>query len=141
MSWTSSNETIAQVSNALGTQGLVTGLSVGNTPITATLNGVHGSTTITVTAAVLTAIAITPQDPSIAKGTMVRLTATGDFSDGTTEDLTSQVSWTSGDNGIAQVSAEAGYDVVLREVAQEPLAKGLGKIEAQLAASLVQVMG
>jgi 3-hydroxybutyryl-CoA dehydrogenase len=36
-------------------------------------------------------------------------------------------------HGIAQVSAEAGYEVVLREVAQEPLAKGLGKIEAQLA--------
>lgn len=36
-------------------------------------------------------------------------------------------------HGIAQVSAQAGYDVVLREVSQEQLDKGLGKIEKQLA--------
>src|SRR3954467_1282978 len=36
-------------------------------------------------------------------------------------------------HGIAQVTAEAGYDVVLREVDQEKLDKGIGKIEKQLA--------
>src|SRR5215217_6823916 len=36
-------------------------------------------------------------------------------------------------HGIAQVSAQAGYDVVLREVEQERLDKGIGKIEKQLA--------
>src|SRR3979490_2193454 len=36
-------------------------------------------------------------------------------------------------HGIAQVAAQAGYDVVLREVDDETLAKGLGKIEKQLA--------
>ena len=35
-------------------------------------------------------------------------------------------------HGIAQVSAQAGYDVVLREVDQERLDKGIGKIEKQL---------
>jgi 3-hydroxybutyryl-CoA dehydrogenase len=35
-------------------------------------------------------------------------------------------------HGIAQVSAQAGYDVVLREVDQERLKKGLGRIEKQL---------
>ena len=35
-------------------------------------------------------------------------------------------------HGIAQVSAQAGYDVVLREVDQEKLDKGIGKIEKQL---------
>jgi 3-hydroxybutyryl-CoA dehydrogenase len=36
-------------------------------------------------------------------------------------------------HGIAQVAAQAGYDVVLREVDQDRLDKGLGKIEKQLA--------
>jgi 3-hydroxybutyryl-CoA dehydrogenase len=36
-------------------------------------------------------------------------------------------------HGIAQVAAQAGYDVVVREVDEEKLNKGLGKIEKQLA--------
>ncbi len=36
-------------------------------------------------------------------------------------------------HGIAQVAAQAGYDVVVREVDQETLDQGLGKIEKQLA--------
>ncbi|HEX8646900.1 MAG TPA: 3-hydroxybutyryl-CoA dehydrogenase [Thermoleophilaceae bacterium] len=36
-------------------------------------------------------------------------------------------------HGIAQVSAEAGYDVVLREVDEGRLQKGIGRIEKQLA--------
>src|SRR5256886_10508859 len=35
-------------------------------------------------------------------------------------------------HGIAQVSAQAGYEVVLREVDQERLDKGLGRIQKQL---------
>src|SRR3954447_12592819 len=36
-------------------------------------------------------------------------------------------------HGIAQVSATAGYDVVVREVSDELCQKGVGKIEKQLA--------
>src|SRR5690348_8484040 len=36
-------------------------------------------------------------------------------------------------HGIAQVAAEAGYEIVLREVDDATLAKGVGKIEKQLA--------
>jgi 3-hydroxybutyryl-CoA dehydrogenase len=36
-------------------------------------------------------------------------------------------------HGIAQVAAQAGYEVVLREVDEATLAKGMGKIEKQLA--------
>ena len=36
-------------------------------------------------------------------------------------------------HGIAQVSAQAGYHVVVREVSEDVLAKGMGKIEKQLA--------
>ena len=36
-------------------------------------------------------------------------------------------------HGIAQVTAQSGYDVIVREVDEGPLEKGLGRIEAQLA--------
>ena len=36
-------------------------------------------------------------------------------------------------HGITQVAAQAGYDVVVREVGEEELAKGIGKVESQLA--------
>ncbi len=39
-------------------------------------------------------------------------------------------------HGIAQVAAQAGYQVVLREVDEATLAKGIGKIEKQLARSV-----
>jgi 3-hydroxybutyryl-CoA dehydrogenase len=39
-------------------------------------------------------------------------------------------------HGIAQVAAQAGYDVVLREVDDDRLAKGVGKIEKQLARAI-----
>ena len=35
-------------------------------------------------------------------------------------------------HGITQVAAQAGYDVVVREVSQEKLDSGLGKISGQL---------
>ncbi len=36
-------------------------------------------------------------------------------------------------HGISQICAQAGWDVVVREIDQEPLDKGLGKVEKQLA--------
>ncbi|MDQ3767891.1 MAG: 3-hydroxyacyl-CoA dehydrogenase NAD-binding domain-containing protein, partial [Actinomycetota bacterium] len=36
-------------------------------------------------------------------------------------------------HGIAQVAAQSGYDVVLREIDQERLDRGVGRIEKQLA--------
>ncbi len=71
--------------------------------VTATQGAVSGSATVTITPAVLTSIMITPPNPSIAKGTTVQLTATGTFSDGTTQDLTGSASWTSAPASLATV--------------------------------------
>jgi len=108
VSWTSSDGTIAIVSNGAGTQGRVTGVAVGMATISATLGGVAGSAVVTVTSAVLTSIALTPAMPSLAKGTTLQMTATGGYSDGTTQDLTTQVAWSSGDTTVAVVSNAAG---------------------------------
>ena len=39
-------------------------------------------------------------------------------------------------HGIAQVAAQSGYEVVLREVDEQALARGVGKIEKQLSRAL-----
>ena len=105
VTWASSASSVAGVSNTAPNQGLVTGSAVGNATITATLAGVSGATTLTVTSAVLTAIAVTPAEPSVANGTTVQLTATGTFSDRTTQNLTASAIWTSSSNAIATVSS------------------------------------
>jgi uncharacterized protein YjdB len=108
VSWTSSTGAIATVSNT----GLITGTSVGSTTITATQAGVSGTTIVTVTGAVLTSITVTPTNSSIAKGTSTPLTATGNFSDGSTHDLTTSVTWTSS-TPLAMVSNAAGSQGVV----------------------------
>src|SRR5262249_46630609 len=104
VTWSSGNGGIATVSTAPGTLGLVTGVSIGNTPITATLSGIAGSTSVTVTAATVSWITITVPVGTIAKGTTHQLTATCNLSDGTTADCTTVVNWSSSNSGIATVS-------------------------------------
>ena len=106
VTWGSSDQSLAIISNASGSQGQVTGTGVGGVTISATLPdvpGVTGSAIVTVTAVVLTSITVTPTGPSISNGATVPLTATGTFSDGSTKDLTTQVSWTSSSDTIAHV--------------------------------------
>jgi hypothetical protein len=51
----------------------------------------------------LSSITLTPANPSIVTGGSQQFTATGTFSDGSTQDLTSQVTWSA--TGLVQVSA------------------------------------
>jgi hypothetical protein len=76
--------------------GLATGVAVGTSGITASLNGVTSpADVLTVTAAKLESIAVTPASPSIAKGSTKQFTATGTYSDSSTKNLTSKVTWKS----------------------------------------------
>lgn len=55
--------------------------------------------------ATLTSIAVVPARSAIAIGMEVQLTATGRYSDGTTDDLTGSVTWASSRTDVAGVSA------------------------------------
>ena len=103
--WSSSDLGVATIS---GSQGLATSVSSGVTNIIATLGSISGSTTLTVTTATLESIAITPTNPSIANGTDQPFTATGTYSDNSTQDLTDTVTWSSFDLGIATISGSQG---------------------------------
>ncbi len=104
MSWSSSAPTVATVSGALGSQGLARGLAVGTTTIWVTLGGVVGSTQLTITPATLQQVQVTPNAPSLAAGLSLQLTATGVYSDGSTQDLSAQATFASSDAATASVS-------------------------------------
>jgi uncharacterized protein YjdB len=107
--WTSSSTSIATVSNTAGSNGLATAAGSGSTTIQAALGGVNGSTLLTVTAATtatLTVIVVSPQYPLITDASSTQaFTATGHYSDGTTQDLTSSATWSSSNTGVAMVAS------------------------------------
>lgn len=101
--WTSSPASIATVSDIVGSKGLATGIVPGNATITTFFAGEVGTAALTVTGATLTSLTITPDDPSIPLGSSQRFTANGNFSDGTTENLTNQATWTSSSVSVATI--------------------------------------
>ncbi len=56
------------------------------------------------TTATLVSIAVTPSPASVPLGTTLQLTATGSYSDGTKQNLTSSVTWSSSSSGTASVN-------------------------------------
>lgn len=101
VTWASSAPTIASVSSG----GLVTGLAAGSATLTAASGATSAQAQVSVTAATLTALTITPASPSLAKGATRQLTAMGAYSDGTSRDLTGSVTWTSSAPAVASVNA------------------------------------
>ncbi len=118
VTWASSDAAVAQVSNAGGSEGQVSAVAQGTASVSATLGLVSGATTVTVTAAVLQSVALSPTNPSVAIGTMRALTATATFSDNTTVDVTAQATWTSGATGVATVGNAPGTTGQVTGVAQ-----------------------
>jgi len=108
VTWSSSNTSVAMISNTSGSNGLAAAVGSGSATITATSGGVSGSTTCTVTDAVLISIAITPTNPKIAVGYKRQFTAEGTFSDNITQDISTAVTWSSSDTNVATISNSAG---------------------------------
>jgi hypothetical protein len=79
-----------------------------------TINGTSGSLMHTVSpnpvlivngAATLTTLAVTPANSSVAKSATKQYTATGTYSDNSTKNLTSSVTWTSSNTGVATIAS------------------------------------
>ena len=98
--WSSSSTSVATVSG-----GLATGVAVGSTTIQATSGSISGSTNLTVTAATLVSIAVTPANPSIAVGQQQQFTATGTYTDGSHQNLTATATWSSSAPSVATIAA------------------------------------
>ncbi len=105
VTWTSSSPAVAIVSNA-GIKGTATGVAPGSSTIGALFAGQAGSTTLQVTNATLTALAVSPNSASIALGASQNLAAKGTFSDGSVLDLSTQVVWTSSNANVAVINTQ-----------------------------------
>ena len=60
------------------------------------------------TAATLVSIAVTPANPDIANGTTQQFTATGPYTDASTQDVSATVTWASTSTTVATVSDTLG---------------------------------
>ena len=102
--WSSSAPGVATITPG----GLATGVKTGQSSLSATLGSITGSAALAVTAPVLVSIAVTPGNASIAVGTKQQFTATGTYSDASTQNLTSTAAWSSSAPSVATISDASG---------------------------------
>ena len=127
-SWSTGDGSIATIS----APGVATSVAVGSTRVSATAGAVSGATTITVSPAVLVSIAVTPAIPTIPLGTAQPFTATGSYTDGSTQNITGTVQWSSDTLTVATISNAAGT---------QGNASGVGQGSATITASVGSVTG
>jgi hypothetical protein len=115
--WTSSSTAVADfITTAKPIR--VKGIAPGTATLTATVKGVSGTFTLTVSNATVTSIAITPVDPSISQGLAIQFAASGTFSDSTTQDLTFDVAWSSTPGTFASVSNDSASKGLAKALAE-----------------------
>lgn len=103
VTWKSSNTAVATITPA----GLVTGVAAGSTTLTASLNGVNGTESLTVTtqASTITSIAVSPSAASFAVNATQQFAATATYADGHTASVTSQAAWTASNTYVATINS------------------------------------
>ncbi|WP_365868109.1 ice-binding family protein [Arsukibacterium sp.] len=104
--WTSDTVEVATMNaSQTATSGLATAISTGMALIQASYAGIDGSTTLTVNSATLTAITVSPASATVLANDTAQFTATGTYSDGSSANITTAVSWTSADTTVAVMNA------------------------------------
>jgi len=102
LSWNSSATSAATITPT----GMATAVAAGQITITAALGNISGTTTLTIPVTTLVSLSVTPSNPAIAINTAQQYTATGAYSDGTFQALTSAVTWNSSDTSIASIAPD-----------------------------------
>lgn len=98
--WSSSDETVATVTNIPRFPGRVVGVRSGTAVITATSGDITASATIRVVDRTITGLTLSPPDPLLPVDAFQLMTAIADFNDGTTADVTNNCTWTSSDAAV-----------------------------------------
>lgn len=99
VTWSSSDISVASIAGG----GLASGLTLGSVTISATSGSVTGSTPVNVQSAVLSSITVRPVNRKIAPFTSQQFRAIGTYTDGSTHNVTGQVSWTSSNTAVATI--------------------------------------
>jgi uncharacterized protein YjdB len=106
VNWSSADGTVATV----GSDGVVHGVSEGQTAITAAANGHSAQVSVTVGAPVVTSLAVQAMPASVPLGETSQLTAIATMSDGTHPEVTNTATWTSSDENVASVNGSGVVD-------------------------------
>jgi len=101
VSWSSSPQGVVDVNAS----GLAIGLKLGTATVNARSGSITGTGTLTVSAALLTSIAITAGKVTMPLGTTQQMAATGTYTDHNTRDLTNSVSWSSAPGHIVSITS------------------------------------
>jgi uncharacterized protein YjdB len=111
VTWNSDTPTIASISSQSVNSGLARANNsmTGSAQIWATIAGCGGTcstdfVTLNVTPPVLQSITVTPASPSIAAGNTQQFSAQGNYSNGSTANITGLVTWMSSDTSVATVN-------------------------------------
>ncbi len=100
--WMSSAPEVALVTNAPTQQGRLLGVTAGTALLTARVGALQATVRVVVSAATLQGIDV-HAPPATVTWAPAAFAATGHFSDGTTQDLTPWVSWTSSDPAVLRL--------------------------------------
>ena len=120
VTWASENDEVATVSNASSSKGRLVTQSPSATAVeisaTITIGGVtrRGSLDLTVSNAALVSLDVSASTQKLAGGFRTPLTAMGTFGDGSTADVTTEVTWVTGNSNVATVSNVAGQEGVVK---------------------------
>ena len=103
--WSSSSASVAPISGDSTNTGAAPATAQGTATITASASGVSGTATFTVTAPTITSFSVSPESAAIPRATTQQFAATGTYSDGSTQDLTANSTWTSTATSIAPITS------------------------------------
>src|SRR6202795_1586713 len=101
VTWETSPSAVATIN----TNGNVIGVGEGVAQVTAAYQGVTGSTSVPVGQPGLLSITVSPNPSSLPAGETGQLTATGNFSDGSVQNLTQSAAWSSSAPNVATINA------------------------------------
>jgi len=104
VNWIIENPSIASINNAIGYEGMTQGLNLGESNVSASFDGHTSQSLLRVAPVVLQNIVISPSNPSISLGMTQAFSATGTYSDGSTQDITESLLWNTSDSQIATIS-------------------------------------
>jgi hypothetical protein len=106
--WSSADASSATVSNAAGSQGAISTLKANSVAIQAqdSASGVSGSVNLQITAANLVSIQISPKSAQIPAGGSQQYSAMGTYSDQSSMDITSTITWASSNPSVASITAQ-----------------------------------
>jgi hypothetical protein len=111
VTWSTSAPSQASVSNDPGTQGLVTGLQAGPSPMSviATSGAIVGEGLVTVTPPPMVSIEVVPATATVQVFATKSFTLTAHYGDGSTSEIGSAAVWTSSAPLVARVSSETPW--------------------------------